>query len=338
MKLAGRNAEAFLREPDPAIRAVLLFGPDAGLVHERALALARRVVPDLADPFRVAELSGAALAEDPARLADEAAAIAFTGGRRVVRVVDAGDRVAKTFEAFLAAPLGDALVVVEAGELGPRSSLRLAFEEAKGAAAIGCYGDDEGALEAVIVRTLKGLGLDIAPDALDYLKDNLGADRLLTLSELEKLALYVGAGGRVRIEDCLACVGDSAAMTLDDVVYAAASGEIAAMDRALGCSLMAGDAPVSIVRAAQRHLQRLHFVAGVRERGGDVESALKRQRLHFRRVAAFRGQLDRWPLAHIVRALDLLTEAERNCKTTGMPDEAICRQVLLRIASAARGR
>ena len=36
MKIAPARLAAFLQRPDPAIRAVLLYGPDAGLVRERA--------------------------------------------------------------------------------------------------------------------------------------------------------------------------------------------------------------------------------------------------------------------------------------------------------------
>jgi DNA polymerase-3 subunit delta len=138
MKLAGSRIESFLRRPDPGIRGVLLYGPDAGLVRERAENLARTVCPDLRDPFRVAELTAATLAADPTRLADEAAQISLMGGRRVVRVRDAGDALAPLFTRFLAAPAGDALVIAEAGDLPARSALRRAFDEAAVAAAIGC--------------------------------------------------------------------------------------------------------------------------------------------------------------------------------------------------------
>ena len=80
---------------------MLLYGPDAGLVRERADDLARSVCSDLHDPFRVAELSGPAVAADPARLADETAQMSLIGGRRVVRVREAGDRLAALFRGFL---------------------------------------------------------------------------------------------------------------------------------------------------------------------------------------------------------------------------------------------
>ena len=115
MRLAPARIAAFLQGPDPEIRAVLLYGPDEGLVRERAELVARSVCPDLKDPFRVADLTAAGLAADPARLADEAAQLSLAGGRRVVRVLGAGDALAKLFSGFLESTPGDALVVVEAG-------------------------------------------------------------------------------------------------------------------------------------------------------------------------------------------------------------------------------
>src|SRR5438105_10986481 len=106
MKVAAGQVDGFLRRPDPEIRAVLLYGPDAGLVRERAEIVVRTVCPDLRDPFRVADLAAAGLAADPARLADEAAQISLMGGRRVVRVRDAGDALAPLFSRFLVDPVG----------------------------------------------------------------------------------------------------------------------------------------------------------------------------------------------------------------------------------------
>src|SRR5260370_42250278 len=90
MKLSAARVAAFLQRPNREIRAVLLYGPDAGLVSERADAVARTICPDLKDPFRVADLSGSAVVTDPARLPDEAAQMSLIGGRRVVPARDAG--------------------------------------------------------------------------------------------------------------------------------------------------------------------------------------------------------------------------------------------------------
>src|SRR3546814_16334859 len=132
VKLAGKTAEAFLLKPDPAVRAVLLYGPDAGLIRERAAALLAQIVADPQDPFSVSEISAAQLKDDPARLADEAAALTFGGGRRFVRVRDANDKIAPQLKDFLADSPGEAFVTVEAEDLPARSALRKLFEAQDG--------------------------------------------------------------------------------------------------------------------------------------------------------------------------------------------------------------
>src|SRR5690606_39179288 len=124
-----QDADRFAAKPPANIVAELVYGPDSGLGRQRIEKLTRSVVDDLADPFRLADISDSELKSGPARLADEAAALSMLGGRRVVRLRGLGDGASKAVASFLENPLGDALIVAEGGELGPRSSLRLLFEE-----------------------------------------------------------------------------------------------------------------------------------------------------------------------------------------------------------------
>lgn len=340
MKIAAARVEAFLKAPDAGVRAALIYGPDLGLVRERAERLARTAVADLSDPFRVSDLAAAALKDDPARLADEAAALSLTGGRRVVRVRDAGDAHAAVFRGFLDDPPGDALVVVEAGELGPRSTLRQLFEAATAGAALPCYADEGGGLEALIIESLRQHGQTAEPDALAYLADHLGGDRRLTRSELAKLSLYVGGPGRVKLEDAVACVGDTADLSLDDLSMAVADGDQATALRVLDRLYREGGNAVTILRGVTRHFQRLHLAAGLMAQGRSVEQAvgaLKPPPI-FRVAPRVKGQLQRWPADRLGAALDILVAAEMDCKTTGLPAEAICARALMQIARAAGRR
>ena len=341
MQVKSGAVDAFLSRPDPNARAILLYGPDQGLVRERADALARQVVPDLKDPFRIAELSAATLKSGAAPLRDEAAALAFGGGRRVVRVRDAGDAQAAAFKDFLSDSAGDALIVVEAGDLAKRSSLRLVFEGAKNAAALPCYRDEGRGLEQVIRGQLAEAGLRIEADALAFIAGALGGDRGVTRRELEKLILYMsdrGAGAAVGLAEAQAAVGDSAAVALDDVLQAAAAGDLAGLDRAL--ARIAGETtPVGLLRAAQRHFQRLHLAACEVEAGTPVDAVLKglRPPLYFRAADRFKAALRAWTPTRLQRALERLLEAELAAKSTGSPDQVLAHQVLMEIALAARG-
>src|ERR1700758_363729 len=83
--LRGKEIDAFLARPDPARPVVLLYGPDAGLVRERAEALLVSAVDDPNDPFSLVRLDGDELSAEPSRLVDEAMTIPLFGGRRAIR-------------------------------------------------------------------------------------------------------------------------------------------------------------------------------------------------------------------------------------------------------------
>jgi DNA polymerase-3 subunit delta len=336
----SRDADSFLQHTAPGLGAVLLYGPDAGLVRERAEALVRRVVEDPGDAFRVCELTADSVEEDPARLADEAAALPLFGGRRVVRLRGAGDDLADIVRAVLADPGPAALLVVEAGELRSRSSLRALFEGERNAAAIACYRDEERDIGRLVQGELGRRGIAIEPEAIEYLSANLGSDRGLTRAEIEKLALHAGEGPGVRVtlEDARACIGDSAWLALDDLVFALAEGEMATLDRVLERSLLEGVAAVRILRAAAQHVMRLHRVVGLMEQGQSAERAVASLRppAFTRDRPRLMRQAGLWSAADLGRALSRLLEAEEACKRTGAPDALLCSRALIEIAGRAR--
>jgi DNA polymerase-3 subunit delta len=260
------------------------------------------------------------------------------GGRRVVRVRGAGNSLAKLFERFLDEPAGDALVVVEGGDLSKGTGLRRVFEEADNAASIACYGDNARDLPDVIRDALKFVGLSIAPDALDDAASRLGSDRGVTRRELEKLALYAHGRKSVSIEDVRAVLGDEAEVRSEEALDAAGQGDLKRLDLALERLWTAGTSPIAIVRMAMSHFQRLALARAELERGETAEGAMRKLRppIHFMRTAPFKAQINAWESQRLSDALDLLLETEALCKTTGVPPETVTARALFNIAAMAR--
>jgi DNA polymerase III subunit delta len=344
VKLGGQPLERFLRQPSPGLPLALVYGPDQGLVRERVERLIGAVLDDPKDPFRLSELGADAVRADPGRLLDEARSLCLVGGRRVVRVRQASDQVTAACRALLGLGALDALIVIDAGELGPGSSLRRLLEAAPNAAAIACYRDEGRDLGALVDRLLAEHDLEVEPDARAWLVEHLGADRGITRSELAKLALYFAepADGRqarrVTLEAVAQVVGDSAALELDDLVHAAALGDSGQVERCLDRLLGEGQAPVRLLRALAHHVSRLHALALRVEAGEGIEQVIDRARppIHFRRKASVKAELRRWPAARAAAALGRLLEAEIGCKTTGWPAAALCRRAALGICLQAR--
>lgn len=331
MKLDARAASAALANPAPW-RAILLHGPDAGLVRARGGGLTRAVLGTLDDPFRLAELDR----EGFARIPEEVASLALTGGRRVVRVREADDRAATWVGAALEGR-GEGLLVLEAGELPPRSRLRALIERAKNAAAIGCYPEEGRTLGETIRSVLTARRVLIRAEALEWLTTQLGADRLASEQELEKLALYAGPGGTVELPDAMECTGDLAGLSLDDALFAATAGRAALAERALETAMAEGAAAIGILRAAILHLQRLHRVRSAMAEGVAEAEAAKRLRppLFARRQGAFGAALRLWPEPALAAALTALWETELACKQTGAPAETLCRNAISALARRA---
>lgn len=332
MKLAPSQVRGFLRDPGKT-RIVLLYGDDHGMIRERAESLVRLVAGSLDDPFRVTELAR----EDIRRLPDEAAGLSLMGGRRVVRVRDATDAAAEPAAQALKGA-GTALVILEGGSLASRSKLRTLLDGSADAATIGCYPEDGRALEETIRGTLKDANVGIEADALSWLSQHLGADRASTRAELEKLALYVGPGRTVDLDAAVSCIGDLAGLSLDDALFAATAGDVTKADRALELAMAEGAGPVAVIRAAMGHLQRLHRARlAMDERGLSASDAAKTLRppVFYQNVNVFSRALGIWSTVVLGYALASLSEAERGCKRTGWPDEALARNAVLALARRA---
>ncbi|MCF8482957.1 MAG: DNA polymerase III subunit delta [Rhodospirillum sp.] len=340
MKLSGSAIDGFLKAPKSDIKAVLVYGPDEGLVRERVDRLMRTVLDDLKDPFRVFELTGEDLKADPARLSDEAAALSLSGGRRVGRIRQITDQHANSLKAYIEHPKGDTLVVLQGGDLGPRSSLRKLFEGANEAASLPCYGDEGRGLETVIRDMIAQAGFSANADVIDYLVTHLGGDRGVTRSELGKLITYCGNQGQVTLDDAMACVGDTAQIGMEVLTNAVAEGNTAEALRALDRLTQEGTNAVAILRGLSRHFTRLHLVSGLTAQGRSVDQAVTALKppILFKMKSRFQDQAQGWALSRLGMALDLLLDAEKDAKSSGLPDAALLERVIIRLAKGAGRR
>ncbi|HSV30176.1 MAG TPA: DNA polymerase III subunit delta, partial [Candidatus Omnitrophota bacterium] len=94
---------------------------------------------------------------------------------------------------------------------------------------------------------------------------------------------------------------------------------------------------VSVLRTLSRHFQRLHLAAGLMAQGKSVDQAMAALKppVIFKAADRFKRQLSRWPADRLGRALELLLEAEAECKTTGMPAAESCSRAVMQLCRAA---
>lgn len=341
MKPNNSQITAFLRAPNPLVRVVLIYGPDAGLVKERAAAIARKTVADLDDPFRVARLSSEA-AQEPATLADEMASLALGGGRRLVWVPRATEAMHAALAALLASlPATDALLLIEAGDLDRKSKLRAVIENGgEESYAIPCYQDDAGARARQIIDQLKEFGLAIPRDVLMEMAPLLPPDRAALRSEVAKLALYAHGKTSVTLEDVRAILQDAAEAAQDDLVMATASGDVKRVGLLLDRLAEEQTSPVSLLRAAQRHFLRLQNARAHMDKGFSAAEAVDKlqPKVFWKQRDAMIQQTATWAANELDAILARLYETEAAVKRTGAPDQILCGQLFLMIGQRAAKR
>jgi DNA polymerase III subunit delta len=334
--IKAADADAFVARPDPARLVVLVFGPDAGLVSERATALIKASVDDVNDPFALARLEAEALSADPARLAEEAQTIPLFGGRRAVWVKAGGRNIAPAVEALLALPRIECRVVIEAGDLRRNAPLRALCERAKNAAALPCYADSERDRARLIDEEMRAAGLKLSPDARAMLIPLLGGDRAASRSEIAKLALYASGGGEIGVDDVTAVVSDASALAIDDIVDAAFAGRPAELEVQLAKARTAGSPPGSIFFAAQRQVAQLHKWRTAIEAGSGFSLDAVQPPLHFRRKAQIETALKLWNAARLAAAMAELADAVLQSRRNPDLANTIAERALLAIAANGR--
>jgi DNA polymerase-3 subunit delta len=324
---------SFVKSPQPDCRAVLVYGPDAGLVAERASALARMLAGRGRGETEIVRLDDRDLAEDAARLEVEVNTVPMFAAQSVVRVA-AGQRLdVPSLKALLATDFANPLIV-EAGNLRPDSALRKLFEAHKSAAALPCY-SDERSLAGLIDAELEAAGLSIDRDARDYLMTRLGADQAMSRSELVKLTLYARGEGRVSHDDIEAIVGDAAETALENFVYATSGGDAQAALSELQRLAAAGTDRQAALSAVGRHFTQLHRIASAASSGGSLEQSVKslKPRLHFKREPLFVAHCKRWGTARLAHALPLIQEATRRSRRSPDLEAAFAERLVLTLTS-----
>lgn len=337
--LKSSEIEAFVRRPSDRVTVVLVFGPDDGLVAERAGAIVKVAAGKSDDPFSLVRLEGADLVADPARLSDEARTVSLFGSRRVVWVRDVGARnVLPAVQPLLDDPATGSLVVLEAGDLKKGTGLRRKIEEHAVAIALPCYADSAQDIARLVDDEMAAAGLAIDRDAREVLEAHLGGDRLATRAELRKLCLYAHGRGRITLADVGAIVGDASALALDELVDAVAGGDLTTADRLLGRVEAAGTHVSVIGTMLIRHfqlLERIRAEVAKRRNAADVVAGIQPP-IFFRRRAAILAQVSRWSPDRLRRALTLLDEAMWQSRQKQSLAAAIVSDVALTIARAAR--
>ncbi len=329
--------ESFFKNPNPKIRAILVYGANEGFVDDVVKKSIKIVSEDIYDPFNVVYINAADVMADESVLLAEYGAQSLLGTRRAIIIKNADNNLAKVIKSAFLQVNSDTLLVIQAGELSKKSSPLVALaNEFDDFVAIACYEDREDSLAEVIKNKIASEGFTIDFDALDLMVSRLGADRKSNVAEIEKLMVYMGDKRNITLSHVQQAVSDIADASADDVSYFLASGRLEKALNKYNAMVNEGTSPATVLRILYGHFSKLLQVQAFREQGLSEEEAIKKlyPPVVFFRKKVFQEQIKTWSKEKLLKVIELLQETEKDCKTTGYPDVLLASYCVMKIAMA----
>ena len=334
-----RDADKFIGGQIAQIDLFLIFGTDAGLISERTRAVLKKCGLNPSNPEQIIRLEGDDIATNPGQLFEEAHGMGLFAEKRAIVIRAGAKQIVAPLETMLASPAADCKIMVQAGSLRKDAPLRVLATRARNAAAIECYPDQARDIENLIDAELKAAGLRIEPGARSALTGLLGDDRLSTRSELEKLILYAHGTGQVGELDVMSAVADASAFALDNVVFAAFSGDLAFLGDLATPIYSTNSEVFALLAAAARHAQILNQIRIDVEAGSSIETAIDRgagRNMFGARRQQLVTQANQWRRQSIATCIEELNQATLDTRREPQLASAIAMQCLLMIARRYR--
>ncbi len=348
MKLAKRaEVDAFFRQPPSNICGALIYGKDRSQVLERSTVLAKKIVPDINDPFNVSLLTETDIDGDIGRLEGELQALSMMGGKRLIRLKFFTEKgaldkaVAQIVKAHGAGEYNrDAFLIVEAGSLGGESSLRRQADSDKNLASIACYDDETGDIIRMARETLAENGVSLNTAAMDVFAQRLPKERGIARQEIERLILFAGPGSNKTLSE--GELQDFLGVEPEASLFKAASdafgGRMKAAQAGLRRAFAEGEGGPDALRALSMHFNKVKLLKGLLQNGMGSKEAARAAGVFWKDEDDMLRQARAWNFDG-PNGLDNLSrdivDTDRQCKSTGMPDLLLAERLYMQISAKA---
>lgn len=334
--LKAHEVARFLARPDLTEGIFLAYGPDGGLVRETAQRLIRHLSGEDPASANVTVFDGPELDAEPGRLTTEARSTSLFGGKRIIRVRNAGKALVMPLTELRDDPGGTA-IVLEAGNLTPRDALRALVEAAKLGRALPCYPDTDETLTNLMRETFNQAGIRTDSDVVPTLREILGNDREITRRELEKLTLYAASTKTLTREDVLTLCADNGALAIDAILDATGGGHAEKLEMALNRALAASINPQQLLVMLTNHFSTLRRWRIEVDAGRQPRTVLDgvKPKPHFSRIGQLEQQMRLWSEPALATASERLLQAISDSRRKPALAETVLRRTTLALCMIA---
>jgi len=174
-------------------------------------------------------------------------------------------------------------------------------------------------------------GLSIQRDAVQYVWQTLGNDLQAINNELEKTVIYVKERKAISFDDVKHVVGSFRDYTPFDLADALGKKDREAALLILSRLIQEGESPVGLLGSIAWNFRRLVSAKAMEAAGVGIEEIKKKHRIIFHQAASFQAQLRSYTLGELEAAIEVLLNADRALKSSGMTGRLVLERMILRL-------
>ena len=174
-------------------------------------------------------------------------------------------------------------------------------------------------------------GLTIQRDAVQYVWQTLGNDLQAINNELEKAVIYVKERKAITYEDVKHVVGSFRDYTPFDLADALGKKDRESAFLILSRLIQEGESPVGLLGSIAWNFRRLLNAKSMEAAGVGIEEIKKKHRVIFHQAASFQAQLRSYTLGELEAAIEVLLNADRALKSSGLSGRLVLERMILRL-------
>ena len=316
MKVQANKVDEFIKTFDKNLRGVLIYGPDAGLVLIRKNEILQKVLPDYKNSLSLITLNTSIIKDKPTIVSDEYNSVSLFGSdKKVILIEDAENSVSKALETIFSKPQNtENFIIVTSDDLDSKSTLKKFAEYNQYFASLPCYKDDVNSIMQIVNLKLRKEGFKYNADVVKYLAESFGGNRLIILTELDKLIIYKGDDKNLTLDDVKVCIQDNSEANLGDFINNFASFEFDKAYKELQNLYSEGVFPIVVIRSLIAYFLKLQLYKYQLQNGLSFDEIATKENVFWKQKPILNQHLQKLTMREINSVLTTLLKEEAKLK------------------------
>ena len=340
MKGKQQDIQSIIKSKETSFKALLLYGPNSFVIENLYKELSKSLIDEEKEIFGSREFEAKEITGDAGEFHNETQSLALGSEKKYLKINMTGSEAGGAILEFLKTEQNDVTLIIKAGTLSPRSSLRRAVESSDSSIIVPFYEDDARGLITFMQDKARENKFSITKESCNEIISLSGFDRGRINNSIESLMLYLesSVSREIGIEEVRLVLFDTNQSQINEICKNVCLGRTEESQKILSRLILQGVTAPQLVSAFLVHFQKIHMTGLKILSGVSINDAIKEIKppIFYKEIKSYQNQVENWNIKKTERALDILVEADLKTKEFSELGSSIIGDIVLRLSNVAR--